>query len=111
MLYENRINLMNKESLNKHLALKVMGYRPDLDMHGETFAYHTSEGDFVYLEDWNPTENLFDTMKVVAVRANVKAEYITMADLARVVDIGTDQYKPLALACSLSIAKATGWKE
>ncbi len=106
--------------LNKHLATSVMKWRENHETnlcHASYYDplkydnnYASDEQSYeILVQDWNPKRDIKQAIMCVAARAQTKPENLTMANLARVIDIGKNQNMPLSLALCLDCAKATGW--
>ncbi len=107
---------MNSESLNKHLAEKVMGWEmPSGDIwwsDGVAKAFESS---------WNPTENIeqafmcLDTLDHPAYRIDfsiTKTHQLSFwPDVTYSQNKFEAKHKSLPTAISLACARATGWEE
>ena len=111
---------MNTESLNHHLATKVMGYVQPKEYQLCNW-WHLNTGPVVKQNDWNPTENIeqammcLDTFIRWDLIRTAMGYHLTIYINGIPHDAG-DPHEPNikpapAEAVSLACAKATGWEE
>jgi hypothetical protein len=93
--------------IEEHLAIILMKF----EITEDGLCYQMTDEIILPIPSWRPQYYIYHTMLCVAARAKVPYEELTMANLARVIDIGINQNLPLTQSLSLDCAKATGWKE
>ena len=113
---------MNTDSLNKHLAEKVMEWelQSSLTWPGEQNIYKDPKNDSFWLKasDWNPSENIEQAMMCIQTmdewHIHNAAGLIDAWTYRSKMKVGrgfTNKKDELPMAISLACAKATGYKE